>query len=75
LHWSQLLVYAYEGLKNQPFVWGLVTNGVHYEFTYIKKGTPSTYQHFGTLNLFDLESSTKLLQILKAIRHQATVFA
>lgn len=63
----QLLTYAYKGLENQESVWGVTTNGLSYWFVYLKQGNPPTYQLLPELNLFDLERSLQLLQILKAI--------
>lgn len=65
---AQLLTYAYSSLEQQNSVWGLVTNGVTYQFFYIQKGTPATYQFMPTLNLFEDDRAAQLLQVLKAIR-------
>jgi len=61
----QLLSYAFKSLQNQSFVWGLVSNGLRYQFVYIK--TPPTYQLMPLLSLNEPESASKLLQVLKAI--------
>jgi hypothetical protein len=63
----KLLTYAYTGLENQALVWGLTTNGMNYQFVYLQKGNPSTYQLFPDLNLIYPERAFELLQILKAI--------
>lgn len=63
----QLLTYAYKNLEHQECVWGLVTNGLRYLFVYIQKGDPHTYQHMPLLSLDESQSSSKLLQVLKAI--------
>ena len=63
----QLLTYAYKSLEHQASVWGLATNGLNYQFVYIQSGTPPSYQIMPLLNLFELESSIRLLQVLKAI--------
>ena len=63
----QLLTYAYKGLENQSSVWGLTTNGMSYQFVYLEKGNPSTYQLFPDLNIIYPERSIELLQVLKAI--------
>ncbi|MFB2878348.1 restriction endonuclease subunit R [Floridanema aerugineum] len=66
----QLLTYAFKSLQNQAFVWGLVSNGLRYQFVYIKQGNPSTYQLMPLLSLNEPESAAKLLQVLKAIGKQ-----
>lgn len=63
----QLLTYAYRSLEHQEAVWGLTTNGELYRFVRIQAGNPSTYQLMPILSLTELESSVKLLQVLKAI--------
>ncbi|BDA68936.1 hypothetical protein CAL7716_031020 [Calothrix sp. PCC 7716] len=63
----QLLTYAYKSLENQPFVWGLTTNGLGYQFVYIERGNPPVYQLLPELNLIRPDSSIQLLQVLKAI--------
>jgi hypothetical protein len=65
---AQMLSYAYRSLDRQNNVWGLVTNGLNYRFFYIQKPDRLTYQYMPSLNLLDLDSAPKLLQILKAIR-------
>lgn len=64
----QLLTYAYKSLGHQPAVWGLTTNGVTYQFVYLRQGNPPTYQLLPDLNLTDPERSLQLLQVLKSIR-------
>jgi hypothetical protein len=63
----QLLAYAYKSIEHQVSVWGLATNGLNYQFVYIQSGNHPTYQIMPLLNLFELESSVRLLQVLKAI--------
>ncbi len=63
----QLLAYAYTSLEQQPFVWGLVTNGLRYQFVYLSQGNPPTYQLMPELNLFESDRAMLLLQVLKAI--------
>lgn len=63
----QLLTYAYTGLKQQESVWGLTTNGMDYQFVYIQRGNPPSYQLFPKLSLMYPEQSIELLQVLKAI--------
>ncbi len=63
----QLLTYAYENLKSQKSVWGLVTNGRSYQFVYILQGNPPTYQLMPELNLMETQRAVQLLQVLKAI--------
>jgi hypothetical protein len=66
----QLLAYAYSSLRYQESVWGLMTNGEYYQFVYVRSTHPPTYQYMPILNLMDLQSSTVLLQVLKAICQQ-----
>lgn len=63
----QLLTYASGSLEYQESVWGLTTNGMHYQFVYLQRGNPSTYQLMPLLNLFESDSAICLLQVLKAI--------
>ena len=63
----QLLTYAYNSLAYQESVWGLVSNGLRYQFVYLKQGTPPTYQVMPDLNLFETQRAIVLLQVLKAI--------
>jgi len=63
----QLLTYTFKSLENQPSVWGLVTNGLRYQFVHLKQGNPPTYQLMPELNLFDTKRTIELLQVLKAI--------
>jgi hypothetical protein len=63
----QLLAYAYKSLEYQDAVWGLATNGLNYQFVYIQPGNPPIYQLMPLLNLYEFESSIRLLQVLKAI--------
>ena len=68
--WPQLLTYAFKSLEKQSSVWGLITNGLRYQFVHIKQGNPPTYQLMPLLNLYETESSIQLLQVLKAIGKQ-----
>ncbi|WP_013323557.1 hypothetical protein [Gloeothece verrucosa] len=63
----QLLTYAYKSLEYQEAVWGLTTNGMHYQFVYIQQGNPPIYLSMPILSLLELESGLQLLQVLKAI--------
>ena len=63
----QLLTYAYKSLQQQSSVWGLTTNGRNYQFVYLTRGNPCTYQILPELNLTDRERSLLLAQVLKAI--------
>ncbi len=63
----QLLTYAYKSLQHQPSVWGLTTNGRNYQFVYLTRGNPCTYQILPDLSLTDRERSLLLAQVLKAI--------
>ncbi|MCA1993506.1 MAG: restriction endonuclease subunit R [Coleofasciculus sp. S288] len=62
-----LLTYAYTSLEYQESVWGLVTNGLNYQFVYLRQETPPTYQLMPPLHLFEIERAIQLLQVLKAI--------
>ena len=63
----QLLTYAYKSLQQQSSVWGLTTNGRNYQFVYLTRGNPCTYQILPDLSLTDRERSLLLTQVLKAI--------
>lgn len=63
----QLLACAYKSLEYQEAVWGLTTNGLRYQFVYLQRGNPLTYQLLPELNLIDSKRSPQLLQVLKAI--------
>jgi hypothetical protein len=64
---SQLLSYTYETLKSQSSVWGLSTNGLHFQFFHIRAGNPPTYLRLPSLSLLDPTPANQLLQVLKAI--------
>ncbi|MEI2580953.1 restriction endonuclease subunit R [Scytonema sp. PRP1] len=66
----QLLTYAYTSLEQQTSVWGLTTNGMDYQFVYLQQGNPPLYQLLPKLDITRPESSTELLQVLKAIRQE-----
>jgi hypothetical protein len=51
----QLLTYAFKSLAYQESVWGLVTNGLRYQFVYLRQATPPTYQLMPDLNLLETE--------------------
>ncbi|NEO73535.1 restriction endonuclease subunit R [Moorena sp. SIO3H5] len=63
----QLLTYAYKSLEHQKSVWGLVTNGLRYQFVYLQQEASPTYQLMPLLNLMESESCLQLLKVLKAI--------
>jgi hypothetical protein len=63
----QLLTYASQSLAYQNSVWGLVTNGISYDFVYLEQGNPNVYQLLPPLNLFVKPQAQQLLQVLKAI--------
>jgi hypothetical protein len=63
----QLLTYAFKSLEQQASVWGLVTNGLRYQFVQLRRGNPQTYQLMPELNLSDWDRSIQLLQVFKAI--------
>lgn len=60
----QLLTYTFKSLAYQESVWGLVTNGLRYQFVYLHQ---ATYQLMPDLNLLETERAIQLLQVLKAI--------
>lgn len=62
----QLLTYAFKSLEQQASVWGLVKNGLRYQFVQLRRGTP-TYQLMLELNLIDRDRSIQLLQVFKTI--------
>lgn len=66
----QLLTYAYKGLEHQESVWGLVTNGINYQFVQLQQRTPPTYQLLPPLYLFEHDRALQVLQTLKAIGEQ-----
>lgn len=57
----QLLTYAFKSLEQQQSVWGLVTNGLRYQFMQLRRGK------MPELNLIDRDRSLQLLQVFKAI--------
>ncbi|MCC5598922.1 restriction endonuclease subunit R [Nostoc favosum] len=63
----QLLTYAFKSLDQQPSVWGLVTNGLRYQFVYLRRDVQPTYQLIPLLNLNESPGAIKLLQVLKAV--------
>lgn len=64
---AQLLTYAFSSLEKQETVWGLVTNGLTYQFFYISRGEPNTYQTMPLLNFLEDDRANQLLQVLTAI--------
>lgn len=63
----QLLTYASQSLGHQGSVWGLTTNGDLYQFLYIQSGNPPTYLLMPLLNLWEIDRTPQILQVLKAI--------
>ncbi|MCA6597795.1 MAG: hypothetical protein IM539_16215 [Pseudanabaena sp. M046S1SP1A06QC] len=63
----QLLTYAHESLQSQSSVWGLATNGLHFQFIRIFAGESPSYQLFPSLSLIESEPSIQILKVLKAI--------
>ncbi|MFN6485011.1 MULTISPECIES: restriction endonuclease subunit R [unclassified Nostoc] len=63
----QLLAYAFKSLEQQPSVWGLVTNGLRYQFVYLRHDEQSIYQLMPLLNLNESPGAIELLQVLKAL--------
>ncbi|PSP23374.1 MAG: restriction endonuclease subunit R, partial [Cyanobacteria bacterium SW_5_48_44] len=49
----------------------LTTNGRHYQFVYIQRGNPPSYQLMPFLNLMEPEPPSQILQVLKAICQQS----
>ncbi|MEH2120306.1 restriction endonuclease subunit R [Nostoc sp.] len=63
----QLLTYAFKSLNQQPSVWGLVTNGLRYQFFHVRDNQQPTYQLMPLLNLNESPDAIELLQVFKAI--------
>ncbi|MGB3651141.1 MAG: restriction endonuclease subunit R [Rivularia sp. (in: cyanobacteria)] len=63
----QLLTYAFKSLEQQSSVWGLVTNGLRYQFVYLNRGNPPNYQLMSLLSLSEIQGSILLLRVMKAI--------
>ncbi|MEH2335853.1 restriction endonuclease subunit R [Nostoc sp.] len=63
----QLLTYAFKSLNQQPSVWGLVTNGLRYQFVYLRCDQQPTYQLMPLLNLNESPGATELLQVFKSV--------
>lgn len=63
----QLLTYAFKSLNQQPSVWGLVTNGLRYQFVYLTHNQQPNYQLMSLLNLNESPDAIELLQVFKAI--------
>ncbi|MBG1271732.1 restriction endonuclease subunit R [Nostoc sp. WHI] len=63
----QLLTYAFKSLEQQPSVWGLVTNGLRYQFVYLRHEEQPTYELMSLLSLNESPGAIELLQVLKAI--------
>jgi hypothetical protein len=64
---AQMLTYAHQSLEYQPSVWGLVTNGITYQFFSLCQGEPRTYQYMPLLTLMEQAPAHQILQVLKAI--------
>ncbi|MCC5666780.1 restriction endonuclease subunit R [Nostoc sp. CHAB 5784] len=63
----QLLTYAFKSLDQQPSVWGLATNGLRYQFVYLRHEQQPTYQLMPLLSLNESPGAIELLQVLKAV--------
>lgn len=63
----QLLTYAFKSLEQQPSVWGLVTNGLRYQFVHLRRDEQPTYQLMPLLSLNESPDAIELLQVFKAI--------
>ncbi|WP_445635971.1 Restriction endonuclease subunit R [Nostoc sp. DSM 114161] len=63
----QLLTDAFKSLEQQSSVWGLVTNGLRYQFLYLRHEQQPTYQLMPLLNLNESAGAIELLQVLKSV--------
>uniref|UniRef100_A0A8J7CYN4 Restriction endonuclease subunit R n=1 Tax=Desmonostoc muscorum LEGE 12446 TaxID=1828758 RepID=A0A8J7CYN4_DESMC len=63
----QLLTYTFKSLQEQPSVWGLATNGLRYQFVYLRREQQPTYQLMPLLNLNESPDAIELLRVLKSI--------
>ncbi|MGB0561230.1 MAG: restriction endonuclease subunit R [Spirulinaceae cyanobacterium] len=63
----QLLTYAVTGLDKQKSVWGLVTNGIDYQFVRLQAGQRPSYDLFPKLSLLYDRQAEQILQVLRAI--------
>ncbi|MDF5710381.1 MAG: restriction endonuclease subunit R [Nostoc sp. S4] len=63
----QLLTYAFKSLDQQPSVWGLATNGLRYQFVYLRREQQPTYQLMPLLSLNQSPDAIELLEVLKSI--------
>jgi hypothetical protein len=63
----QLLTYAFKSLEQQSSVWGLVTNGLRYQFVYLRYQQQPNYQLMPLLSLNESPDAIELLQVLQAI--------
>lgn len=70
----QLLSYAFRSLEHQTCVWGLLTNGLNYQFVYLQQQATPTYQLLPPLYLFEADRAVQLLQVLKSICKRQGLF-
>ncbi|MEH1796552.1 restriction endonuclease subunit R [Nostoc sp.] len=63
----QLLTYAFKSLDQQTSVWGLATNGLRYQFVYLRRDEQPNYQLMPLLSLNESPDAIELLQVFKAI--------
>ncbi len=63
----QLLTYASTGLAQQDSVWGLIANGIDYQFVQLQAGDPNDYHLFPKLSLLYPAPAEQILQVLGAI--------
>ncbi|MEH2349022.1 MAG: restriction endonuclease subunit R [Nostoc sp.] len=63
----QLLTYAFKSLEQQTSVWGLATNGLRYQFVYLRRDEQPTYDLMPLLSLNESPDAIELLQVFKAI--------
>ncbi|NEO87744.1 MAG: hypothetical protein F6J87_26330 [Spirulina sp. SIO3F2] len=63
----QLLTYGSTALDQQDWAWGLITNGIDYQFVQLQAGQPPQYYLFPKLSLLYMAQAGKILQVLQGI--------
>ena len=63
----QLLTYTGTFLENQDTIWGLLTNGMDYQYVLVEKGI---YRQFPVLSFLLQDQAEEMLQVAIAIRKQ-----
>ena len=61
----QLLTYAGTFLERQEFVWGLVANGIEYQFVRVERGL---YRQFDSLSILSPKDAVRLFEIAISLR-------